>query len=172
VKTAAVILAIIGALALQTTLSGMLAGGTIAVNLVLVAVVYLALSYGAVTGTLAGMIGGLAQDALAGGIVGLGGMTKTVIGFFVGVLGAQFNLSTTVPRLVMFVAATVVHQVVFEGLHAMLGGRPFVLQPSATLIQALANALLGIMAFLVVEKGPEAAQRRRTGRSSLSQRRY
>jgi rod shape-determining protein MreD len=134
--------------------------------------VYLALSYGAATGTLAGMAGGLAQDALAGGIVGLGGMTKTAIGFFVGVLGAQFNLSTTMPRLVMFVAATVVHQVVFEGLHAMLGGRPFVLQWSATLIQALTNALLGIVAFLVVEQGPGAVQRRRMGRSTLSQRRY
>lgn len=171
-KTAVVVVAIVGALALQTTLSGMLTGGAIAVNLVLVAVVFLALSYGAVTGTLAGMAGGLAQDALAGGIVGLGGMTKTVIGFFVGVLSAQFNLSTTVPRLVMFLTATVVHQVIFEALHAMIGGRPFSLQWSAVLIQALANGLLGIVAFLIVEKGPEAAQRRRTGRSSLSHRRY
>lgn len=171
-KTAAVVLAIVGALALQTTLSGMLTGGAIAVNLVLVAVVFLALSYGAVTGTLAGMVGGLAQDALAGGLVGLGGMTKTVIGFFVGVLGAQFNLSTTVPRLVMFVAATLVHHALFEGLHALISGRPVALQWSAVLIQALANALLGIVAFFIVEKGPEAAQRRRTGRSSLSQRRY
>jgi rod shape-determining protein MreD len=172
VKTAAVILAIIGALALQTTLSGMLAGGTIAVNLVLVAVVYLALSYGAVTGTLAGMIGGLAQDALAGGIVGLGGMTKTVIGFFVGVLGAQFNLSTTVPRLVMFVAATFLHEVMFEGLHAMIGGRPFALQWSATLIQSLVNGLIGVMAFMLVERGPEAMQRRRMSRGTFGRKRY
>ena len=100
----------------------MMIGGTIAVNLVLVAVVYLALAYGAVTGMLAGTIGGLVQDALAGGIVGIGGMSKTIIGFVVGVLGAQFNLSSTVPRLVMFVAATFVHEVVFEGLHAMVGG--------------------------------------------------
>ena len=171
-KTVVVIAGIVGAIALQTTLSGLLTGGAIAINLVLVAVVYLALSYGAVTGTLVGMVGGLAQDTLAGGIVGLGGMTKTVVGFFVGVLGAQFNLTTTVPRLVMFVAATVVHQLVFEGLHAMIGGQPFVLQWSAVLIQALANALVGIMAFLIVEKGPEAAQRRRVGRSSLSQRRF
>jgi rod shape-determining protein MreD len=172
VKTAAVILALVGALTLQTTLSGMLAGGAIAVNLVLVAVVYLALSYGAVTGTLVGMVGGLAQDALAGGVVGLGGMTKTVIGFFVGVLGAQFNLSTTVPRLVMFVAATLFHQVVFEGLHAMIGGRPFAVQWSAVLIQALANGLVGIVAFLIVEQGPGALQRRRMGGSTLSRRRY
>ena len=90
-------------------------GGPIALNLVLVAVIYLALAYGAVTGLLAGTIGGLAQDALAGGIVGIGGMTKTIVGFAVGVLGAQFNLSTTVPRLVMFVAATFVHEVMFAG---------------------------------------------------------
>ena len=171
-KTAVVIVALVGALTLQTTLSGMLTGGVIAVNLVLVAVVYLALAYGAVTGTLVGMVGGLTQDALAGGIVGLGGLTKTVIGFVVGVLGAQFNLSTTMPRLVMFVAATVVHQVVFEGLHALLGGRPFVLRWSAVLIQALANGLVGIVAFFIVEQGPGAVQRRRMGRSSLSQRRY
>jgi cell shape-determining protein MreD len=118
------------------------------------------------------MMGGLAQDALAGGIVGLGGMTKTLIGFFVGVLGAQFNLSTTVPRLVMFVAATLVHQVVFEGLHAMIGGRPFAIQLSGALIQALANGLLGIVAFFIVEQGPGTLQRRRMGQSSLSNRRF
>jgi rod shape-determining protein MreD len=172
VKTAVVLIAIAASLALQTTLSGMLAGGAIAVNLVLVAVVYLALTYGALTGLLAGMVGGLAQDALAGGIVGLGGMTKTLIGFLVGVLGAQFNLSTTVPRLVMFVAATVVHQVMFEGLHALIGGRPFAMQFSATLIQALANGLIGIVAFFVVEQGPGTLQRRRMQRSSLSKRRF
>ena len=47
-KTAVLILAIGGALVLQTTLSGLMVGGTIAVNLVLVAIVYLALAYGAV----------------------------------------------------------------------------------------------------------------------------
>jgi rod shape-determining protein MreD len=172
VKTAIVLVTLVASLALQTTLSGMLASGSIAVNLVLVAVIYLALTFGAVTGLLAGMIGGLAQDALAGGIVGLGGMSKTLVGFFVGVLGAQFNLSTTVPRLVMFVAATLVHQLVFEGLHALIGGRPFAMHFYPTLIQALSNGLLGIVAFFIVEQGPGTLQRRRMQRSTLSKRRF
>lgn len=171
-KTAAVIVSIIVALAIQATLSGMLIGSTIAVNLVLVAVVYLALAYGAVTGMLAGTIGGLAQDALAGGIVGIGGMSKTIIGFVVGVLGAQFNLSSTVPRLVMFVAATFVHDLLFEAMHAMVGGRPFVLQLSAVLAQALVNSLIGVAAFMLVERGPEAMARRRMRRGTLSKRRF
>jgi rod shape-determining protein MreD len=172
VKTAAVVVSIVVALALQATLSGMLIGNSIAVNLVLVAVVYLALAYGAVTGLLAGTIGGLAQDALAGGIVGIGGMSKTIVGFVVGVLGAQFNLSSTVPRLVMFVAATFVHDVVFEAMHAMVGGRPFGLQLSAVLAQALVNGLIGVAAFLLVERGPEAMTRRRMRRGTLSKRRF
>jgi rod shape-determining protein MreD len=172
VKSAAVVFAIAGALVLQTTLSGLMVGGTIGVNLVLVAIVYLALAYGPVTGMLAGTIGGLTQDALAGGIVGIGGMSKTIIGFAVGVLGAQFNLSSTVPRLVMFVAATFVHELMFEGLHALMGGRPFALQYSATLVQALVNGLVGVTAFLIVERGPEAMQRRRMTRGTFGRKRF
>ena len=171
-KTAVVVIAIAAALVIQTALSGLMAGGPIAVNLVLVAVVYLALAYGAVTGLLAGTIGGLAQDALAGGIVGIGGMTKTIVGFAVGVLGAQFNLSSTVPRLVIFVAATFVHELMFEGLHALIGGRHFGLRYSAALIQALVNSLVGVTVFLVIERGPEAMRRRRMSRGTFGRKRF
>jgi rod shape-determining protein MreD len=172
VKTAVVIMAIAAALVLQTALAGLMVGRPIAVNLVLVAVVYLALTYGAVTGMLAGTIGGLAQDALAGGIVGIGGMTKTIVGFAVGVLGAQFNLSTTVPRLVMFVAATFVHEMMFAGLHALVGGRPFALVYSTALVQALVNGLVGVTVFLIIERGPDAMQRRRVSRGTIGRKRY
>ena len=97
-----------------------MAGGT-RVNLVLVAVVYVALAFGAVTGLLAGTAGGLAQDALAGGIVGIGGLSKTVVGFLVGVLGAQFIVSQPLPRFVMFVGATFVHELLLSG--AVRAGR-------------------------------------------------
>jgi rod shape-determining protein MreD len=172
VKSAVVVIAIVGGLALQATLSGLMIGGHLAVNLVLVAVVYLALAFGPVTGMLAGTVAGLAQDALAGGIVGIGGMSKTLVGFAVGVLGAQFNLSTTVPRLVMFVAATFVHEAMFEGLHALVGGRHYSLQYSASLAQALVNGLVGILIFLLVEHGPETVQRRRMHRGTFSKKRY
>jgi rod shape-determining protein MreD len=172
VRTAVVLIAVAGALVLQTTLSGLLVGGTIAVNLVLVGVVYVALTYGAVTGLLAGAAGGLIQDALSGGIVGIGGLSKTLVGFVVGVLGAQFNLSTSVPRLVMFVAATFLHELVFGGLQAIAGGRPFAVHYSTTLVQALINGLIGVTAFLVVEQGPGALNRRRMSRASLTKRRF
>lgn len=164
-KTAVVVIVLGGALAIQSTLSGLFAG-SLRVNLVLVAVTYLALAYGPVTGMLAGMAGGLVQDALAGGIVGIGGLSKTLIGFFVGVLGAQFIVSTTVPRFLMFVGATFVHELVLEGLGALVGGRAFSMHVDATLLQALVNGVIGVLAFIIVENGPDLLQRRRMRRSA------
>jgi rod shape-determining protein MreD len=172
VKTAVVLIALTAALALQTTLSGLMIGGRVPVNLVLVAVVYIGLSFGAVTGMLAGAAAGLAQDALAGSIVGIGGLSKTLVGFLVGVLGAQFIVSQTIPRFVMFVGATLVHEIVFEALYGLVEGRAFALKMSTALVQALVNAVIGIMAFMIVEKGPDVVQRRQMRRASFSKRRF
>jgi len=172
VKTLAVLLALAGALVLQTTLAGLMTGGRLAVNLVLVAVVYLALAYGPVTGMLAGAAGGLAQDALAGAIVGIGGLSKTLVGFLVGILGAQFIVSTALPRFVMFVSATLLHELVFQALDALLQSRGFAPQYMAVLLQAVCNGVVGVAAFLIVENGPDVLARRRMRRASFAKRRF
>jgi rod shape-determining protein MreD len=172
VKTAVVLIALTASLALQTTLSGLMIGGRVPVNLVLIAVIYIALAFGAVTGMLAGAAAGLAQDALAGSIVGIGGLAKTLVGFLVGVLGAQFIVSQTIPRFVMFVGATMLHEIVFEALYALVEGRAFGLKMTTVLVQALVNAVIGVTAFMIVEKGPDVVQRRQLRRASFSKRRF
>ncbi len=171
-KTLAVLVALTAALALQTTISGLLIGKTVAVNLVLVAVVYIALAFGPVIGLFAGMAGGLAQDALAGGIVGIGGLSKTLVGFLVGVLGAQFIVANMLPRFVMFAAATLLHEIVFEGLQALTQGHAFAPHYSAALTQALVNAIIGVMAFWIVENAPGMLARRSARRAAFSKRRF
>jgi rod shape-determining protein MreD len=171
VRTVAVLAALGLALMLQTTLAGVSMAAGARVNLVLVAVVYVALAFGALTGLLAGTVGGLIQDAVAGGIIGIGSLAKTVVGFFVGVLGAQFIVSTPVPRFLMFVGASFVHELLFQGLYALVESRPFRMQYSTTLVQAFVNGAVGIAAFLLVERGPEMFQRG-NWRRSPSRRRY
>ena len=163
-KAVAVLLALVGALALQTTISGLTMGGARMVNLVVVAIVYVALTFGPVTGLFAGTAGGLAQDALGGGIVGIGSLSKTIVGFLAGLLGAQFIVAQPMPRFVMFVGATLVHEVIFQGLHALIETRGFRLQFSPLLTQAVINATVGLAAFFVVEQGPGLLQRRRARR--------
>ena len=171
-KTAVVLAALSVALVLQTTIAGMSMTGGSLVNLVLVAVVYVALAFGPVTGLLAGTAGGLVQDALAGGVVGIGGLSKTLTGFLVGVLGAQFIVSQPLPRFVMFVGATLLHELCYQGLYALVEARPFTLQYSTLLTQAVVNAVVGIIAFQVVEGAPGLMQRRHARRATISRRRY
>lgn len=163
-KTAGVLLALVVALAVQTSLSGLTMTGASMVNLVVVAVVYAALVFGPVTGMVAGTAGGLAQDALAGGIVGIGSLSKTIVGFLAGLLGAQFIVAQPLPRFVMFVSASVLHEICYQGLSALVEVRPLRLAYGPVLTQAAINGIVGLLAFFVVERLPGMLQRRRARR--------
>jgi rod shape-determining protein MreD len=152
------------ALALQTTLARFVVAGNAAIDLVLVAVVYVALTTGPVSGMLAGSVAGLIQDALSSGVLGIGGLAKSVVGFLTGTIGQQFIVTAALPRLVMFVAATAVHLAVFMGLYVALGIRTFPSPWTAMASQALGNAVVGMIAFTIIEALPGVVERRRIGR--------
>lgn len=163
-KAFGVLIAIALALALQTTLARFLVGGTAALDLVLVVVVYVALTSGPVTGMLAGSLAGIVQDAMSSGVIGVGGLANSIVGFLAGVIGQQFIVTAALPRLLIFLAATVVHAAVFMGFYMLLGLRSFSSPWAAVTSQALGNAAVGLIAFAIVESLPGAVERRRMGR--------
>lgn len=165
-KAVGVFVAIALALALQTTLGRVLVAGTAAVDLVLVAVVYVALTSGPGAGMLAGSLAGLIQDALSSGVIGIGGLAKCVVGFVVGGISQQFIVTAALPRLVMFVGATFAHAAVFMGLYVLLGLRTFPSPWQSVLGQAVGNSIVGMVAFTIVESLPGALERRRAARRS------
>jgi len=164
VRAAGVLIAVALALALQTTLARLLVGGTAAIDLVLVAVVAVALTTGPVSGMLAGSVAGLIQDSLSTGVLGIGGLAKSVIGFVAGAISQQFILTSALPRFVMFVGATVAHSALFMGLNVGLGLRTFPSPWKAVASQAIGNAVVGVMSFTIVEAIPGILERRRAGR--------
>jgi rod shape-determining protein MreD len=164
VKAAAVLLAIALALALQTTLARFLVGGTAALDLVLVVVVYVALTSGPVTGMLAGSLAGIIQDALSSGVIGIGGLAKSIVGFVAGAVGQQFIVTAALPRFVMFLGATAAHAGIFMGLYVLLGLRSFPSPWAAILSQAVGNAVVGMTAFMLIESLPGFVDRKRLSR--------
>ena len=166
-RTAGVLIAIALALALQTTLAPFVVGGTTAIDLVLVAVVYIALTSGPVSGMLAGSVAGLIQDQLSTGVLGIGGLAKSIVGFAVGAIGQQFIVTAALPRLVTFVGATAAYQALFMGLYVVLGLRSFPSPWKAIATQALGNAVVGMIAFTIIESLPGVMERRRAGRRRL-----
>ena len=164
-KKAGVLVAIALALALQTSLARFVVRGTAALDLVLVVVVYVALTSGPVTGMLAGSVAGIIQDALSSGTIGIGGLAKAIVGFTAGVIGQQFIVTAAFPRLVMFFLATLVHAALFMGLYVVLGLKEFPSPWAAVVSQALANSVAGIVGFAIIESLPGAMERRRYRRS-------
>ncbi len=160
-------LAVIASLALQTTLARFFVRGVIAIDLVLVAVVYVALTTGPSTGLLTGAFAGLVQDALSSSVIGIGGLAKTIVGFVAGVIGTQFIVSQSLPRFVVFFGATVVNAAVFMGLYVLLDLRHFDAPYTKVAEQAAANALIGVLAFQLVELLPGAVERRRSAKNRL-----
>jgi rod shape-determining protein MreD len=164
VKIAAAVAAIAAALALQTTLAGLVIRGTAALDLVLIVVVYIALTSGPVTGLLAGSVGGLIQDTLSSGVIGIGGLAKTVVGFAAGVIGTQFIVTAPLPRFVVYVAGTVLHAAIFMGLYTLLDLRQFPSPYAAVAGQAIGNGFLGVVGFQIIEWLPGFFARRRATR--------
>ena len=164
-KAAGVILAVAAALALQTTLARYVMRGGVAVDFVLIVVVYVALTAGPTAGLLSGALAGLIQDALSASLIGFGGLAKTAVGFLAGIVGTQFIVVHSLPRFVVFFTATVVHAVVFMGLYAVLDLRHFGTPYAAVAGQAAGNALVGVVAFQLVELLPGAVERRRAART-------
>ena len=166
-KAAGIIVAVAVALALQTTLSRVAVRSTVAVDLVLVVVVYVALTSGPATGLLTGTFAGLVQDALSSPVIGIGGLAKTIVGFLAGIIGSQFIVAQPLPRFVVFFGATVLHAIVFMGLYVLLGLRQFGTPYAAVAGQAAANAVIGVVAFQLVELLPGAVERRKAQRGRL-----
>ncbi len=166
-RAATIVLALVAALLLQTTVARFVFGGPVSLDFVLIAVVYGGLKAGPVVGLLAGTLGGLVQDALSSGIVGVGGLAKTVVGFMAGVVGTQFIVVQSIPRFVVFAGATGLHAALFIGVYELLDLREFGLPGTALVLAAVGNAVVGVVAMHVAELLPGAVERRRASRPRL-----
>jgi rod shape-determining protein MreD len=165
VNSLRIVLTIILALLVQTTLARVLVRGPVGIDVVLVAVVYLALSSGPTIGLLSGTIAGLAQDSMGTGVVGIGSLAKTVIGLVAGVVGAQFIMARPLPRFIVFFVASVVEALLVLGMQVALNIRQFGVPVAAITERALGNAFIGIALMQTIEMVPRVVERRRLNRA-------
>lgn len=172
-KTTAVLATVIVAVVLQLTFARYMIGGRLVFDLVLVGVVFAALQWGPVAGMLAGTIGGLLQDALSGGIVGVGGLAKTLVGYFTGQIGVQFVLTRPRARILPLAAATIVHRLLMLSFYGLIDQRWPQVWWAAMLWETVVNSACGLALFLAAAAVPNAMSRgRMSRRSSLSRRQW
>jgi rod shape-determining protein MreD len=173
VKLGGVLLTVLVAVTLQVTLARFTVGGRWTFDLVLVGVVYAALRWGPVAGLVAGTVGGLLQDALSGGIVGVGGLVKTLVGFAAGEIGGQFVLVRPRGRALIVALASIVHRALVLLLYALIDQHWPGVRWTAILGETVINGVCGLLAFQASETLPGLRARGRPGgRSALSRRKW
>ena len=161
------------AVVLQAALARYTVGGRWVFDLVLVGVVYAALQQGAIAGMVAGTVGGLLQDSLSGGILGTGGLTKTLTGFVAGGVGTQFVVAKPHAKAVIVAGATVLNRAMAIGLDGLIHLAWPPVSWTAVLGEVAANTVCAFVVFAVANALPGAMARGRLrGRTSFGRRQW
>lgn len=147
------VLAILAALLVQSALTRMLPTYARIFDPFLLVLVYCGLTGGEIHGMLAGAAAGWVQDIHFGGsVLGLSGLTKVLVGFAVGLAGARFQLSEPGPRLLVLLAAALLDALIFSGLAAAFDVPTHHLPPAQMAARAMTCAVLGVLAFELIER--------------------
>ncbi len=153
--------ALAAALAVQTTLVEMVAGTGAPLDLVLMVVMVVAIVNGPRAGLWTGTVGGLLQDALSGGVIGMGGLAKTVVGYLGGQFAAQFMVTRLWHKALVFVGGSLLHAALFVGGYSLLFDDRVVVTQRDLLMQAAANTVVGLVVAVGLQTIPDEAERQR-----------
>lgn len=146
-------LAIGGAVLVETALGHLWPGLARSFDPFLLVVVYCALVGGESHGMLAGACAGWVQDALFGGpVLGLGGLSKLLVGFAVGLAGSRFLIASPLARGLALLLATLADSLLLPWLGSVFDLPTAPLGLLALLLRAAVNAALGSLLFAVVER--------------------
>jgi len=105
-----------------------------------------------VTGMMTGMLIGLVQDSLTHHPIGMYGISKTVIGFAASSLGVRVDVENPGSRLIMGFSFYLLHQGIYYAVARNLVNEDIQWAWGHTLGAALANGLLAVVLFAVLDK--------------------
>jgi rod shape-determining protein MreD len=171
-KAFGVVGVIVASIALQMAFARFTVGGSWSLDLVLVGVAFVALKWGPGAGVIGGTLGGITQDALAGGVLGVGGLAKTVIGFAVGAIGSQFIVARAAPRMLIVAGATIAHRLLVQAILSAINLRWAGLSVPGMLAETGLNALTALILFQAVETVPALMRRAPSRRSGFGKRKW
>lgn len=143
------------------------------VDLPLIITIYFALQRAPILGMAVGVVAGIGGDAVIGGILGVGGFCKTLIGYLAAMASVKLSLEHPLARLAVVAIASAANTVFFVGLYQMLGQEralrealPYVSswQEFGKTVgwKTLADTLTSILLFVVLDRAfAEQASARR-----------
>lgn len=122
-------------------------------DLPLLVTIYFAMSRrNPVTGLLQGSIIGLIQDSLTRDVIGMYGIAKTIVGFMASQLGGKIDSDNPGSRFLITLFFYIIHQAVYFAVARGLVRQPIDWRWTHELLGGIANALLAIFLFAMMDK--------------------
>src|SRR5262249_18307898 len=127
------------------------------VDLPLIITVYFSLRRSQLLGMLTGMTSGLMQDALSHSYMGVGGLTKTIIGYIIATISMRVELDNFLMRLLTLGLAAGCNALFFILINKIVGVPQFVEMTHKVMwktvaIEAGVNLVVGFFIFVVLDK--------------------
>ncbi|HEX8286614.1 MAG TPA: rod shape-determining protein MreD [Pyrinomonadaceae bacterium] len=144
-------IALIVAVLLQWTLRNV-AEPLAYIDFPLIIIVYAALQRNAIRALIFGTLGGIAVDALSGGLLGTNGFSKTLIAYVVSELARRVYLDNLLLRIPVIAGACFLDDLVYYGMHRLLGQ-----EPAAQVVEIIAYSLIwttivGTLVYLFLDR--------------------
>jgi rod shape-determining protein MreD len=146
------------------------------IDLPLIVVIYFALQSDSVQALFVGTICGIASDALgAGGLIGTGGFSKTLVAFVIVSLSSRMMIDNPLARIPVLAGASMLDSAVYVLLNRLLGNAPlipFVMEAAYKLIwtTAVGAILLYVADMFFSDRAKQRRQhasRRRIARRNI-----
>jgi len=134
------------------------------VDLALMLVVYFALQREPLQALVVGAVAGLATDFISGppSLLGAGGFSKTLTAYAVYFVAQRVMLDTTILRIPVLAGATLIDNLVYVGMHRLLGQKPTTPLVQALSYKVVATTIAGTLLLYVYDSyfSGKARQRR------------
>jgi rod shape-determining protein MreD len=127
------------------------------VDLPLIVTVYFSLRRSQLLGMVSGMTSGLAQDALSHSFMGVGGLTKTIIGYLVATISIRFELDNFLMRLLTVTIASACNALLFIGINKIVAVPQYVELTGRQMwrtvgIETVANLGVALFIFVILDR--------------------
>lgn len=134
------------------------------IDLTLILVVYFALQREPLQALVVAAIAGLAMDLISGppALLGAGGFAKVLTAYAVYFVASRVMLDTTLLRIPVLFGASIIDNVVYVGMHRLLGQRPPVPFIQSLSFKVLATTIAGTLLLYLYDSyfSGKARQRR------------
>ncbi len=118
----------------------------------LVTIYFGLMSRSPIAGVVFGSLIGLAQDSLSHLPLGMFGIVKTLVGYFVATVSQRLEVENTPVRFVLALIFFCFHRVFYWILSRALLGQQFDLEPGQMIVLAILNALVAVPLYTLFDR--------------------